>query len=420
MSEQRNIVILGASFSGLQTTHYFFKHILPSLKAKNDAKYHVYLINPSSDFYMRPAAVRTAASTDRLPTEKVIRDLNEEGFKQYSSSEFTFIIGTATGLDTAARTVTYKRSEYLGDEQLKYHALVIATGSKTHDPVFSMHTDTPALVNAIKTRNTKLKSAKDIIIVGGGPTAVEHAGEIGDLLNGKPGWFSTPPRKVNITIITAGSQLLPQLRPAIGKQAEGKLKKLGVDVVYNTRVADVSTGKNGRTTVTLAKGEKLEADLYIPAHGVLPNSSFVPDALLTDTGYIKTNASTTRVDAAGPRVYAYGDVASNTRNTIVDVYDSFPALVINLKRDLLSYNPNNPDAKPKGKDREFKPNLKNTQIVPIGTAGGVGEIYGWRLPNWAVWLIKARNFMIDIVTPPLLNGDKVSKEIKWTNEEAVV
>lgn len=50
MSEQRNIVVLGASVSGLPTVHYILKFILPTLNAKHDARYHVYLINPSSDW----------------------------------------------------------------------------------------------------------------------------------------------------------------------------------------------------------------------------------------------------------------------------------------------------------------------------------------------------------------------------------
>ncbi|KAI4653821.1 hypothetical protein J4E93_001588 [Alternaria ventricosa] len=80
MSEQRNIVIVGASGAGIQATHYILKHILPALKAKNDAKYHVYNISPSSQWYFRVASPRVAASTERMSTDKVLFDLHE-GFK---------------------------------------------------------------------------------------------------------------------------------------------------------------------------------------------------------------------------------------------------------------------------------------------------------------------------------------------------
>ncbi|KAF2270087.1 FAD/NAD(P)-binding domain-containing protein [Lojkania enalia] len=418
MPEQRNIVILGGSVSGLQSAHYILKHLLPSLNAKHEAQYHVFLINPSPDYYFRIAAPRTAVSTSRLPAEKIFFDI-EEAFKKYPSNNFTFLQGAATGLDTTARTITYKRSEYLGDEQLSYHALIVATGSRTFEPAFSQPTDKLTTLNAIKSLNTKLSTAKDVVVVGGGPTGVEVAAEIGELLNGKPGWFSTPEKKANITLITAANHLLHTLSPSRGKEAEIKLKRLGVDVLYNTRVADTTATKDGRTVVTLGKGEKLEVDVYVAAHGVLPNSSFIPSPLLDANGYVKTNPQTLRVDEAGARVYAIGDVASYSRNTILDVYDSFPVAMVNLKRDLFSYNPANPNKKPSGKDRHFTPNKKEMMIVPVGSAGGVGALFGWRAPNWLVWLAKSRDFMVGIGPGPVISGDKVKKEVAWTKEEAV-
>ncbi|KAF2798583.1 FAD/NAD(P)-binding domain-containing protein [Melanomma pulvis-pyrius CBS 109.77] len=419
MSEQRNIVILGASFGGIPTTHYILKHILPPLKAKNDAKYHVYLIDRSSDWYFRIASPRAGASIALMPKEKLLYDIPTI-FKQYSTNDFTFIEASITSLDTAERTVSYKKSESLRDERLSYHALIVATGSKTHDPVYSMHTDSKATMDAIHTMNRQVSTAKSIIIVGGGATGVESAGEIGEFLNGKPGWFSQPTPKARITIITASSQLLPELRLAIGKTAEEKLKKLGVDVVYNTRVVDVATTESGRTTVTLAKGEKLEADLYIPANGLIPNSSFLPPALLNPAGYLVTNPKTLRVDAAGPRIYAVGDIASHSNHTAIQITASLPTLLVNLKRDLFAFNPAFPGEKPKGKDREFKPSTKEMLTVPIGSAGGVGAIFGWRVPNWFVWMVKARDYLTGLLVPGYLTGDVVKKEFKWSREESVV
>jgi NADH dehydrogenase FAD-containing subunit len=427
MSEQRNIVILGASFAGINATHYILKYIIPALKAKKEATYHVYLVNPSSDFYYRSASSRFAASTDRLPADKILHDI-QDIFKVYSSKDFTFIQGTATGLDTTARKVFYKRPGSNTDDSLPYHALVIATGSRTGDPVFSMHSDTPALLALIKQRNSEIKSAHDIIVSGGGPTGVEHAAEIGELLNGKPGWFSwlfgAPVRKVNITLITASNHLLPITRPSIGKSAEARLKRLGVDVVYNTRVAQSSKTENGKTQCTLTSSNTpertQEVDLYIPAHGVLPNSSWLPKRLLDAHGWLQTNPQTLRVDAAGPRIYAIGDIASFSRRTIPEILqDSIPVLAINMKRDLLSYSASssssNPDSKPRGKDRLLKQQTHPIQIVPIGSAGGVGEAFGWRFPSLLIWAVKARDMMV-FMAPPTFNGGRI-REVGFRGEE---
>ncbi|KAF2126207.1 FAD/NAD(P)-binding domain-containing protein [Dothidotthia symphoricarpi CBS 119687] len=419
MAEQRNIVVVGASISGLQSAHSILKHILPVLKSKGGAKYHVYVINPSSTFYFRNASPRVAASSTLLGTEKVIYDLHK-GFTQYSKEDFTLIEASATGLDTSAREILYRRSKATDDERLPYFALIIATGSKTHYPAFSMSTDTQATLQSLKWTNEKVVSAKDIIIVGGGPTSVEFAAEAAEFRNGTPRWFSKTERKVNVTIITAGDRLLSNMRPAIAKTAEQKLHTLGVKIMYNTRVTDTTEGKDGRTVVNIAKGDKLEADLYIPAFGVVPNSSWLPPHLLDNDKYLKTNPGTVRVDEAGPRVYAMGDVASYSGNTTWEIMLAMPVLLVNLKRDLLSFNPAQPDARPKGKDRLYKADTRETQIIPIGTKGGVGAIMGWRLPNFIVWYLKSRDYMVAMAAEATLTGDNVKKEVVWTAEESAI
>jgi NADH dehydrogenase FAD-containing subunit len=416
MSEQRNIVIVGASAGGIQTTHYILKYLLPTLKAKNDAKYHVYTISPSSHWFFRVASPRVAASTERMAAEKIMFDLHE-GFKQYSPDDFTFIEATATGLEISARTVSYRSSKGTDDEKLSYHALIVATGSKTYHPAFSMSADVQSTLDSINETNSAVAAAKSIVVVGGGPTAVEFAGEVGEHRNGKPGWFSSVEPKVNITLITADKQLLPGNRPAIAKTAEQKLKALGVKVVYNTRVTDASSTKDGRTALTLNDGGKMETDYYVPAYGVVPNSTWLPKELLDKKGYLMTHPTTLRVEAAGPRVYGMGDVASYSRNNFWDLLGSLPALGVNLKRDLLSYNPMLPDQKPKGKDREFAMDTREAILVPIGSGGGVGAFMGWRTPSWFVWMLKGRDYMLGMNGQSTLVGSNV-KEVQWSKEEA--
>lgn len=418
MVDQRNIVVVGASASGLMAIHDIMKNLLPALKAKADGNYHVYLMNPSSSWYFRVASPRAATSAKRLAHEKILFDI-ESGFKQYSSDDFTFIEASATSLDTSARTISYKNEKALKDETLPYHAIVIATGSRTFYPAFSQSAATQATVDSIQLTTKKVETAKDVVVVGGGPTAVEFAAELAEHRNGKPGWFSNSERKLNVTLITATTSLLAPLRPATGKAAEQKLNALGVDVIYNSRVVDTKVDeKTGRTTVTLAKGDTLEADLYVPAYGVVPNSSWLPEDLLDEKDYLKTS-STLRVDAAGPRVYAVGDVSNVTRNNVMDILGSMPVLAVNIKRDLLSYNATLPDAKPKGKDRVFTQDPKTSMIVPVGSGGGVGEVMNWRIPSFLVWLIKGRDFLVGMSGLPTLEGKNV-KATAWTKEEAAI
>ncbi|KAJ8119013.1 hypothetical protein OPT61_g114 [Boeremia exigua] len=419
MTEQRNIVVLGASAAGLQSAHYIMKHIIPALKKhKKEAKYHVYLINPSGDWWFRVASPRVAASTTRMASEKILFDIRA-GLKQYSQDDITFIEGTATDLNESTRSVTYRRAGASDKETLPYHALVVATGSRTYHQAFSMSADTQTTLDSIKWTNEKVSTAKDIVIVGGGPTAVEFAGEVAEHRNGKPGWFSGVSKTANITLITAADALLPALRPAIGKAAQAKLNALGVEVLYKQRVTETHVSGT-RTLISLAKGDKIEADLYVPAFGVQPNSSFLPSHLLDEKKYLITNDKTLRVDVAGPRVYSIGDVASFSRNSVMDILGAFPVLFVNLKRDLLAYNAALPDAKAPGKDREYAREEREMQVVPIGSGGGVGAVLGWQVPSWFVWLLKGRDFMLGMSGASTANGDQMKKEVAWTKEEAVI
>jgi NADH dehydrogenase FAD-containing subunit len=114
-----------------------------------------------------------------------------------------------------------------------------ATGSKSHSAIWSSYGNGHEEIEAaLADANDQVKAAKSIVIAGGGPAGVETAGEIGEYLNGTPGWFQSWPKnpKAQITLITSSDKLLPRLRPAIAKQAEHDLNRLGVQVKYNTKV----------------------------------------------------------------------------------------------------------------------------------------------------------------------------------------
>jgi len=422
--EQRNILILGASFAGLSAAHYFLKHILPSLP-KTGASYHVYLVNPSTQFFWRPAAPRGLVQESLMPNSKMFLSI-PDGFKQYSQEVFTFVQGTATTMDPARRTVTISFPNS-SQQTILYHALIIATGTKAPSAVLALHTTSELTQSALEAMRKRLPSAKNIVIAGGGPAGVETAGEIGQFLNGIAGWFSSRPAKpkAKITLVTSDKKLLPALRPTLAKQAETYLNKVGVDVIYNTRVesvqpegagesaATITTPGREPTRIHLSNGELLEADIYIPATGVKPNTAFVPRELLNERGYVQTNGTTLRVDAAGPRVYALGDVGSYTRGGIMDIYDAVPVCLTNVQRDLRAFaEAQREGVKPPGQDRPYKPNLKETQLVPVGRSKGVGAVFGWKLPSLMVYMIKGRDYFTSN-GPEIQMGSKWNKESKW-------
>jgi NADH dehydrogenase FAD-containing subunit len=161
------------------------------------------------------------------------------------------------------------------------------------------------------------------------------------------------------------------------------------------------------TSITLSTGETLKADIYIPAFGMNYNTSFLSPDLLTTDGRVATNPSTLRVDKAGPRIYAVGDVASAARPAIHNILAEIPVLSTNIKRDLLLDAGVDESLVPK--EKTFVEDTKETQLVPIGRSRGVGAAGGWTLPSWAVWLIKGRDYWL-WTTGGLWNGRQWKQE----------
>jgi NADH dehydrogenase FAD-containing subunit len=403
MSETHNFIVLGGSGAGLNIAHSFLKHIGPELKVLGKT-YHVYIVDSSSHFFWNTGSPRSLVSATLLPADKLFTSI-ADGFKSYDASAYTFIHGTAESWDIEGRTVTIKLADSENTQTLTYYALVLATGTRTPSTATSLHGNYTISRAAIADLNKKLASATSVIISGGGPTGVETAGEVGHFLNGSAGWFSSRPSnpKAKVTVITKANRLLPVLSKPLALQAETFLNKVGADVVYNVSVVSCATDADGKTTVNLSNGEQWTADVYIPAWGSMPNSEYVPADLKNDQGYIKTNGTTLRADAAGARVYVAGDVGDYSRGGFHNLYGAIPVLVTNIKRDLLAAAASDkPNAKPEGPDRLFTPNNSETQAVPIGPRG-VGAVNGWGLPSFLIWLLKGRDFMVGNI-PRTVNG----------------
>ncbi|KAF1830364.1 FAD/NAD(P)-binding domain-containing protein [Decorospora gaudefroyi] len=408
------ILILGGSFAGISAAHFVLKHVLPQLPKKEEVTYNVTLVNPSKDFWWRVAAPRESVSKQMMPSDKTFYPI-EPAFT-YAFPKFKFVQGTATHVDSAGQTVSVETAS--GEQQsIPYAALVIATGFTTPSPLFTQTTDREALEKVHTAFQEGLKSAKTVVIGGGGPVGVETAGEVAEILNGRPGFMASAPKnpKAKVTLICGDKKLLPLLRPAIGQTAEQFLKRLGCDVTYNTRVASSSKlgeEEGAKTKVELSNGESMEADIYIDATGTRPNTGFLPKEWLDSRNRVACNEKTLRVEheSAGARIYAIGDVGSYTQGGVMDQAIAIPVAMTNLKNDLLAHLTGEPH---KG-DRHYTANLKEQQVCPIGTQKGVGAFNGFRLPSQMVWAIKGRDYLISQLAEGTLRGDQFKKDPKWT------
>ncbi|KAF7805747.1 apoptosis-inducing factor-like protein A-like [Senna tora] len=129
--------------------------------------------------------------------------------------------------------------------QIDYDYLVIATGHADSFPKRKTER-----LDQFRQEFDKIKSAKSILIIGGGPTGVELAGEIAS---------DFPSKKV--TLVHKGPRLLDFIGPKAADKTLSWLKSKKVDVKLEQSV-NLSAIKEGSKEYQTSLGEKIEADCH--------------------------------------------------------------------------------------------------------------------------------------------------------------
>ncbi|KAM7191714.1 hypothetical protein V8F20_009191 [Naviculisporaceae sp. PSN 640] len=387
-SKTHEIVILGGNFGGVGSAHYLLRHTIPALqKLDNSKTYHITLVTPNKDWFFKPATPRVLVAPNLLPEDKIWRSLAEI-FKPYPTGQISIVQGVATNLDSSNKTVTVKLTT-CEQKTIRYDSLIIATGT-TGNPAFTLHEDQSLTSEVYKSVPAALKTAKTVLIAGGGAVGIETAGEIG---------VAFP--QIEITLASGASKLLE--RPGNAKlsaQAEAYLRNhLQTKVINDLKVTSTSGGGDGPTIVTLSDGSTHTVDLYIDCTGGKPNSQFLPESWLDASGrvikkdpYFRARGSSDSTNDAED-VYIVGDIVADSENSIWELEAHVPVVGTAIGNDIAAKIG---QAGKAPAQREFKP-IKGVMMVPIGPTGGVGQVLGWTVPSWFVKVTKAKSFLIDLL-----------------------
>jgi len=302
------VVIVGAGFAGLQCAQRLSGRPVDVLLIDRN-NYHLFtpllyqvassLLNPSDIAY---------------PVRAVFR----------GSPNVRFRVAQVTGVAFDAKVV-----QTADGGRLPYDCLVIATGSATN--FFGMISveraahglkDLPEAVAlrthvirafegaARETDQAALRARLTFVVVGGGPTGVEYAGALSELIHRVliRDYAELDLRAVRVILVEALDHVLPAFLPALSEDARKRLERLGVEVRLGARLLDATDGR-----ITLSSGETLAARTLVWAAGVKPAE------LDTALDVPRTRSRRIAVDEwlripDCPGAFAIGDVAGVTQD----------------------------------------------------------------------------------------------------------
>jgi NADH dehydrogenase len=254
-TNQKRVVIIGAGFGGIQLA-----------KELKNSPFQVVLIDKNNFHCFQPLMYQVA--TSRLDAESVIHPIRNIFRKQ---KNFNFRMAETKEVVTVENKIRF------GKRVLYYDYLVVATGAKTNfrknEGLIVSAMPMKNINEALELRSLILQNFEDalminnerkrqgllnIVIAGAGPTGVELAGAIGELKQKvlPKDYPSIDFAKMNIYLVQSRDRVLPALSEKSSEAVKTYLEKLGVTIVFNTRVLDffgdyVSTNKDDIIARTL-------------------------------------------------------------------------------------------------------------------------------------------------------------------------
>ena len=203
-------------------------------------------------------------------------------------------------------------------ELLDFDHLIIALGSTTSDfgipGVNEFALGMKSVHEALTIRAEVMRRFEDlcrfeddtrftISVIGGGPTGVEMAGALAELVRGplKSDQMHAA-AQIDVQLIEAGDRLLPPFSPSLSARTKKDLEKLGVKVMLNSAVKALEHRK-----VILKDGTSLPSEITVWAAGVQGSPAMAQLNLPVVGNRLAVDASLQIKNY--PNIWALGDIA---------------------------------------------------------------------------------------------------------------
>ena len=392
---RHRVVVVGGGFGGLQ-----------AVRRLNGAAVDVTLVDRQNFHLFQPLAYQVA--TGALSAAEVAAPLRSVLKRQ---SNARVVLAEVSGFDLERRQVVL---DHLPNgrrgERLDYDTLVVGGGSRYsyfgHDDWKAFAPELKSLTGALDIRNriltafeaAEVESDDDrqrgwltFVVVGGGPTGVEMAGQIAELARDSLRldfrWVDT--RRARVLLVETADRILTGFPPSLSHKAERALERLGVTVLVGNTVVDV-----GPVSVSIrSESGEIEA---VPARTVIWAAGVAASPLAAELA----SADGSQVDRVGritvkedltlhnhPDVFAIGDMVRIVKGDGADM--ALPGLapvaiqegryVARVIRNRLT-------------GRATKPfeYVDKGNLATIGRSKAVADVKGIRISGfiaWVTWLV---------------------------------
>jgi len=388
---RHRVVVVGGGFGGLQ-----------AVRKLRHAPVQVTLIDRRNFHLFQPLLYQ--AATGALAPEEIAAPLRAILKRQRN---VRVVMGEVRGFDLDRRTVALDALPD-GDRgvELEYDTLIVAGGSRYsyfgHDEWRRYAFEVKSLESALAVRRrifTAFEAAElesdpkrraawlTFVVVGGGPTGVEMAGQIAELARDTlhNDFHAIDSRHARILLVEAAERILPAFSPRLSTKAARALERLGVTLVLNTSVVDLgehsvcTRGPGGST-------ERVSTRTMVWAAGVVACELAGALGAASGTEPDRGGRVAVREDLTldgHPEVIALGDMVS--------VYDAggqhvpLPGLA-SVAMQQGRYAARSVQARMSGTLAEPFRYVDKGNLATIGRASAVAEIKGIQLSGSLAWL----------------------------------
>jgi len=375
------ILIIGNGFGGtyaLKNLHKFFH---------NDPRIELSLVGEKNYFLFTPLLHEVA--TGGINPENIIEPIR----KVLGCCLKNFYLGKAELINLVNHTVK------IGNMLLAYDFLILAPGAQTnfYDIPEAEKYSFPlkSIDDAIKIKNhcimimehashiidiEERKKILRFVVVGGGPTGVEFAAELQELIkeNFSCHYSSEVIKDASVILIQKGLELVPQFGEKIRKKSLEVLRKKGIKVLLKTKVKEV-----GPSHVLLDDDTSIFTKTIIWVAGTKPiNIKFNEMVIKSSNGKLVVNEYLQLKNHK--KVFAIGDVATfmgaNSDTPLLALAQVAEKEAIAVAKNIqLIINGIMP--------KQFSYH-HNGSLISLGQWMAIGEIYNftfWGRTTWWLW-----------------------------------